>query len=110
MTTDITVESFTKRVGPNVPISARIRDIFQLFFTTTLIDMIVDQANLYTSQVMDPSQYDKWTKLTADELWAYFGFMILMGINQLPVLADYWKLDPTYRYGPIADRITRDRF
>ena len=71
--------------------------------------MIVDQTNLYASQVMDPSQYDKWTKLTAGELWAYFGFMILMGINQPPALADYWKLDPTYRYGPIADRITRDR-
>ena len=110
MTTDITVETFTKEVGPSVPISARIRDIFQLFFTTTLIDMIVDQTNLYASQVMDPSQCDKWTKLTADELWAYFGFMILMGVNQLPALADYWKLDPTYRYRPIADRITRDRF
>ena len=31
-----------------------------------------------------------------------------MGVNQLPALADYWKLDPTYR--PIANRITRDRF
>ena len=69
--------------------------------------MIVDQTNIYASQVMNSSQYDKWTKLTADELWAYFGFMIL---NQLPALADYWKLDPTYRYRPIADRITRDRF
>ena len=33
-----------------------------------------------------------------------------MGINRLPALADYWKLDPTYRYRPIADKITRDRF
>ena len=72
--------------------------------------MIVYQTNLYASKVMDPSQYDKWTKLTADELWAYFGVMILMGINQLSALADYWKLDPTYWYGAIADRITRDRF
>ena len=38
------------------------------------------------------------------------GFMILMGINHLPALADYWKMDPTYHYGPVADRITRDRF
>ena len=38
------------------------------------------------------------------------GFMILMKINHLPALSDYWKLDPTYRYGPIADRITRDQF
>ena len=59
---------------------------------------------------MDASHYEQWTKVTADEIWAYFGFMILMGINRLPVIADYWKLDPTYRYGPIADRITRDQF
>ena len=36
--------------------------------------------------------------------------MILMGVNQLSALADYWKLDPTYRYRPITDRITCDRF
>ena len=81
-----------------------------MFFTTTIIDLIVDQTNLYASQVMDAVQYDKWTKVTSDEILAYFGFMILMGINQLPALVDYWKLDPTYRYRPIADKITRDRF
>ena len=72
-TTDITVKSFTKSVSPNVPISARIRDFSVVFYHH--FDMIVDQTNLYASQVMDPSQYDKWTKLTAEELWAYFGFM-----------------------------------
>lgn len=58
---------------------------------------------------MDASHYEQWSKVTADEIWAYFGFMILMGINRLPAIADYWKLDPTYRYS-LADRITRDRF
>ena len=38
------------------------------------------------------------------------GFMILMGINKLPEICDYWSLDPKFRYAPIADRITRDRF
>ena len=84
--------------------------IFRLFFTTTLIDLIVDQTNLYASQVMDTAHYEKWTKVTPEEIWAYFGFMILMGINHLPAIADYWKLDPTYRYRPIADKITRDQF
>lgn len=75
----------------------------KLFFTASLIDLIVEQ---YASQVMDASHYQQWSKVTADEIWAYFGFMILMGINRLPAIADYWKLDPTYRYGPIADKIT----
>ena len=59
---------------------------------------------------MSAAQYVKWTDVTAEEIWAFFGFMILMGINQLPALRDYWKLDPTYRYNPIASKITRDRF
>ena len=48
--------------------------------------------------------------LTLSELQAYFGFMILIGVNHLPALADYWKLDTVFRYSPIADKITRDRF
>ena len=109
-TNTINVERFTENVGPAVPISAHIVDIFRLFFTTSLIDLIVEQTNLYASQLMETAQYEKWTKVTADEIWAYFGYVILMGINRLPALADYWKLDPTYRYRPIADKITRDRF
>ena len=46
----------------------------------------------------------------AEGIRAYMGFMILMGINKLPEIRDYWSLDPKFRYAPIADRITRDRF
>lgn len=59
---------------------------------------------------MSDDQYAKWVDVNAEEVWAYMGFMILMGINHLPALSDYWRMDSTYRYSPIADRITRDRF
>ena len=45
-----------------------------------------------------------------EELKAYFGFMILMGIVKLPSIADYWKRDEVFNYVPISSRITRDRF
>ena len=38
------------------------------------------------------------------------GFQILMGVNHLPEIRDYWSTDPKLHYSPIADRITRDRF
>ena len=38
------------------------------------------------------------------------GFAILMGINRLPEIRDYWSTDENLRYAPIANRITRDRF
>lgn len=33
-------------------------------------------------------------------------FMILMGLNQLPALSDYWHNDSTFHYKPIASMIS----
>ena len=59
---------------------------------------------------MGDVKYLLWNKITVQELKAFLGFRILMGINSLPALKDYWKRDPAFHYAPIADRITRDRF
>ena len=79
-------------------------------FTTPFLDMIVAQSNLYAKQVMGEEKYGKWEKITRDELRAYIGFCILMGIAHLPALDDYWSTDPVLHYSAIADRISRDRF
>lgn len=67
------------------------------------------QSNLYAEQVLG-EKYREWRNISTDELRAYFGFMILMGLNPKPALSDYWRMDPYMRYAPIADRISRDRF
>ena len=51
----------------------------------------------------------EWTT-SGDEIRAYFGFMILMGINRLPEIRDYWSTNQLLHYSPIANRISRDRF
>ena len=40
----------------------------------------------------------------------YLGFMILMGINRLPEIRDYWSSNEYLHYSPIAYRITGDQF
>ena len=55
-------------------------------------------------------RYSTWRAITIDELCAYMGFMILMGIVKLPAIYDYWKKDAIYHYSPVASRISRDRF
>ena len=47
--------------------------------------------------------------MVEEDLWAFLGFALLMGINRLPLLRLYWSTDPVYHYLPI-ERITRDRF
>ncbi len=101
---------FTVQAGPTVPIPGSFIEIFRLMFTQSIILMIVEQTNLYVCQTMTDEAYAKYVPVTQAEIETYLGFMILMGVNRLPSLYDYWKKDPTFHYSPIASRITRDRF
>ena len=59
---------------------------------------------------MGEEAYLKWSPITVEELQAFFEFSILIGINHLPAIDDYWSRDPHLRYALIADRISRQRF
>ena len=51
-----------------------------------------------------------WKTISEEDIRAFIGFSILMGINQQSSMDDYWKKDPIHNYKPIAQRISRDRF
>ena len=51
---------------------------------------------------MGPEKFAVWEQVTVTELKAYFGFMILMGMNNLQASIDYWNMDTIYNYTPIA--------
>ena len=109
-TTRIPIQPFTSPTGPVEDISSLPVDVFDLYFSPDLMCEIVKQSNAYAKLVMGPEKFDKWEKITVEELRAFLGFNILMGINHLPSLNDYWSRDPRLRYAPVADRISRDRF
>ena len=105
----MTVETFEERVGPAVPVSPSIIDTFRLFFTMTLLSTIIEETNRYARQVLGEN-IKSWTDVKEEDILAFLGFTVLMGINQLPSIKDYWRKDKYFHYSPIADRITRDRF
>ena len=94
--------------GPQVPLPHDPLGLFSLFFYDTLLSLIVEETNRYAEQCLRGK--DKQWSTNAEEIRAYLGFAILMGINRLPEIRDYWSTDENLRYAPIADRITRDRF
>lgn len=104
------VRPFTETPGPTVPLPSSHLGIFSLFFTTSLLQYIVLQTNQYALECMGGEKFHKWDKLTVNELQAYMGFMILMGICHLPSVCDYWKTDEFFHYSPVANRFSRDRF
>ena len=110
---EVDVAPFCQPVGPTVdlPPGTSILNIFKMFFTTTLVASIVEQTNKYAQQVLGVDcGPPRWTDVTPEDIWAFFGFAILMGINRLPALHHYWSKDEQLHYKPIADRIPRDRF
>ena len=106
----MTIRKFTSHVGPTISIPDTPLDVFELFFSLSLQEMIVHESNRYAKQAMGEEQYSKWKIVSVEELKAFFGFLILMGIDHLPSLNDYWSKDPLLHYAPVADRIPRLRF
>ena len=97
-------------LGPTVPIPAMPKKIFQLFFTPELVASIRDETNKYAREVIPPEKLLKWMDVGVEDIYAYLGFNILMGLNPKPSINDYWRKDPLYHYSPISDRISRDRY
>ena len=46
---------------------------------------IVRETNVYARQVLGDGASEKWTNVDADDISAFWGFALLMGINRLPV-------------------------
>ena len=106
---EVHIPLFTSQVGPIVDMPETPLGVFELFFTSEIMDDIVTESNRYAKQVLGAA-YDKYRPLTEEELRAYFGFVILMAVNHLPAADDYWKRDAVFNYSPVASRISCDRF
>ena len=84
--------------------------LFSKFFTDDICAHIVEQSNLYAHQVLGSDKYSKWNPITVEELRAYLGFCICMGIVHLPAMRHYRSREPLLCQPAIADRISQDRF
>ena len=69
------------------------------------MDLIIEETNRYAEQTLHGTE--EWS-IDAAEIRAYLGFMILMEINQLPEIWDYWSTNEYLHYAPIADQISQD--
>ena len=104
------VNEFTEPVGPAVTVPSSALKVFQLFFTSDIMDFIVAETNRYARCCMGDERYQKWERVSAEDLNAYFGIMMIMGLTKLPALSDYWRKDPLVHCSIIADCMYRDRF
>ena len=74
------MRDFTEQTGPAVPVPSSPFQVFRLFFTPAILEYIVTETNRYARLDMGEERYRKWDIITTEDLIAYFGIMIVMGI------------------------------
>lgn len=79
---------------------------FELFVTDEVVNHIVDNTNLYAAQEGTRG----WIPLTAEELKAYFGMLVLMSANPMHQVHLYWSSDSIFYVKEIAAVMTHKRF
>ncbi|XP_018371355.1 PREDICTED: piggyBac transposable element-derived protein 4 [Trachymyrmex cornetzi] len=69
---------------------------FQLFFDDFLLDLIVQETNIYQNQNPEPvrQKMAAWVDVTREELKKFLGLTILMGHLKKISLEDYWSTNP----------------
>lgn len=94
-------------------------EIFNIFFTDDLWNIIVSQTNLYAEQFISDnkdylkkhksSRVSRWERVDTDEIRAFIGINLYTTMVKVPDLRDYWSSNPLF-HSVITKFMTRDRF
>ena len=97
---NVEIQDFTQATGPvftdNFDVeNASPKDYFDLMFSPEVVGDMVRHTNNYVRCKMEQKGEvgALWYDFTENELRAYLGVNIIMGINELPSYKDYWSRD-----------------
>jgi Transposase IS4 len=88
---------FTGKPGLNVDVDHDPLAYLRLFIDDTIIERIITETNRYADQsgangdIPMHFRAITWEPLTSNELWLFFGLMILQGMVNKPVQNWYWS-------------------
>lgn len=65
-------------------------ELFQLFFSTTVINTLVKNSNAYGKRKYH-SQQERWRPVTRADMYSFLSLVLYMGIVPLKTLKDFWR-------------------
>ena len=109
---NIHLEDFTSPVGITFEIGneARELDVLKKFFDDEILNVIVRATNRYARQKLTGEALDKWQDVTLEETKAFFGVSVVMGVNILPSISDYWSSNQFLGNEGIQKVMTKNRY
>ena len=89
--------------------ASTVEEVFSLFLPTMIVKQWVDETNRYSAQ-MRRNKPSKWDEVFIEELLAYIGMVIAMGLVNLPSVHDYFATDPILSHPWFPSIMSRRRF
>lgn len=99
-------KTFENSAGTSEDIGQTEKDFFESIFDNQVMLRIISETNRYAKQ----NNSKDWVDVTAEEMKAFFGTLIVMGIHQLPALKHYWSSDPFLHVESVSTVMTANRF
>ena len=109
-------ETFNEGMTAALPPLATAYDFLKLYINDDMMRLLVTETNRYASQyiernVISPhSPVNKWCPTTDDEMYAFIGLALLMGLVYKPRLSMYWSGDQVFSTPVFGQVMSRDRF
>ncbi|XP_023235982.1 piggyBac transposable element-derived protein 4-like isoform X2 [Centruroides sculpturatus] len=89
---------------------------FNLFFTVTLLNLIVTESNRYAQQVINgmgnnvPPSLKNWSKISVVEIRGFLACILNMGLIKKPYIASYWSTSSSQTTEWFGKMFPRTRF
>ncbi|TWW67701.1 piggyBac transposable element-derived protein 4-like [Takifugu flavidus] len=71
-------------------------ELFQLFFSTTVIDNLVKHTNA-NGKKKRQAQQKHWHTVTREDMYSFLSLVLYMGMVPLKAMTDFWKGSKLYR-------------
>ncbi|XP_058627659.1 uncharacterized protein LOC131537949 [Onychostoma macrolepis] len=84
--------------------------LFQLFFTISVLETIVKNTNSYGAMRSSAGKKFHWVPLTVSEFLAYISLVLYMGLVKVKTYVDYWAKKPIYSFPYPQSVMSRCRF
>lgn len=109
---------FTGRGGVNIDLPTDFTpfDAFSLFIDESILDLLVDETNLYARQRIEKGistpkgRLHKWKASSRQEMKKFLGLMMWMGLLRAGEISDYWRASPLYKTSIPEMTMSRNRF
>ncbi|XP_058485281.1 piggyBac transposable element-derived protein 4-like isoform X2 [Solea solea] len=81
-----------REVGPQLNRTANYTplELFQLFFSTTVVNTLVRNTNAYGEKKYQ-SQRESWVHVTTADMYSFISLVLYMGLVPLKTLKEFWR-------------------